>query len=87
MGQGSASMGPMKDLSLGRVALFCLALLPGLPVWAEALLEVRLRPSDSALRANIEAYVGNLGERDPAALQRFARSAEQQAQQALQALG
>ena len=77
----------MKDLSLGRVALFCLALLPGLPVWAEALLEVRLRPSDSALRANIEAYVGNLGERDPAALQRFARSAEQQAQQALQALG
>ena len=43
---------------------------------------VRVTPANAALKANIEAYVGSLGERDEAALQRFRRNAEAQAEKA-----
>lgn len=40
--------------------------------FAESQLSVRVTPANAALKANIEAYVGSLGERDEAALQRSA---------------
>jgi translocation and assembly module TamA len=54
---------------------------------ADAQLRVRVEPANSALKSNIEGYIGNLGERDAEALQRFQRVAESQAQKAAQALG
>ena len=46
---------------------------------AKALLVVKVEPSNSALKNNIEAYIGDLGERDENALRNFRRSAEEQA--------
>lgn len=54
---------------------------------AEAQLRVRVEPSNNALKSNIEGHIGNLGERDGEALQRFRRVAESQAEKAAQALG
>ncbi|MBP8203835.1 MAG: outer membrane protein assembly factor, partial [Pseudomonas sp.] len=54
---------------------------------AEAELRVRIEPANSALKRNIEGYIGSLGERDAEALQRFRRVAENQAEKASQALG
>ncbi|WP_282875881.1 autotransporter assembly complex protein TamA [Pseudomonas peli] len=54
---------------------------------AEAQLRVRVEPANSALKSNIEGYIGSLGERDAEALQRFRRVAENQAEKAAQALG
>jgi translocation and assembly module TamA len=54
---------------------------------AEARLQVRVQPADSALKDNIEGYIGALGERDVKALQNFQRAAEQRAEKAAQALG
>lgn len=54
---------------------------------AEAQLRVRIEPANSALKSNVEGYIGSLGERDVEALQRFRRVAENQAQKAAQALG
>ncbi|MCY1259685.1 Translocation and assembly module subunit TamA [compost metagenome] len=54
---------------------------------AESRLDVRITPANSELKANIEAYVGDLGERDEKALRRFRRSAQEQARKAAQALG
>jgi translocation and assembly module TamA len=51
------------------------------------LLDVRIKPSNAALKANIEGYVGDLGERDERALERFSVGAVEQAQKAAQALG
>lgn len=56
-------------------------------VFAAAQLDIRIEPSNDALKANIEGYVGSLGERDEEALQRFSLGAEEQAQKAAQALG
>lgn len=56
-------------------------------VLAEARLLVRVQPANAALKANVEGYIGSLGERDLEALQRFRRVAEAQAQKAAQALG
>ncbi len=50
-------------------------------------LDVRIKPSNAALKANIEGYVGDLGERDEQALERFSVGAVEQAQKAAQALG
>ena len=50
-------------------------------------LDVRIKPSNAALKANIEGYVGDLGERDERALERFSVGAVEQAQKAAQALG
>ncbi|MCZ4322409.1 autotransporter assembly complex protein TamA [Pseudomonas anguilliseptica] len=54
---------------------------------AEAQLRVRVEPANSALKGNIEGYIGSLGERDAEALQRYRRVAENQAEKAAQALG
>lgn len=54
---------------------------------AQSELDVRIKPSNDALKANIEGYIGGVGERDEEALQRFSRGAEEQARKAAQALG
>ncbi|MGK8706881.1 autotransporter assembly complex protein TamA [Metapseudomonas otitidis] len=54
---------------------------------AKASLEVKVSPANAELKANIEAFIGSLGDRDEAALRRFRRAAEEQARQAAQALG
>ncbi|MBT8769108.1 autotransporter assembly complex protein TamA [Metapseudomonas boanensis] len=56
-------------------------------VLAKATLEVKVDPANAALKANIEAFIGDLGDRDENALQRFRRAAEEQARMAAQALG
>ncbi len=65
-------------LGLLLVMAFCLQT----ALAVEAHLDVRVTPANAALKANIEAYVGSLGERDQAALQRFRRNAVEQAQKA-----
>lgn len=54
---------------------------------AKATLDVKIEPANAALKANIEAYIGALGDRNEEALRRFRRSAEDQARQAAKALG
>lgn len=54
---------------------------------AKASLEVKVSPANAELKANIEAFIGSLGDRDDTALRRFRRAAEEQARQAAQALG
>jgi translocation and assembly module TamA len=61
--------------------------MPSAAALAEAQLRVQVEPANSALKSNIEGYIGNLAERDAEALQRFQRVAESQAQKAAQALG
>jgi len=58
-----------------------------LAAFAEAQLDVRVSPPNDELKANVEGYVGSLGERDEEALQRFSVGAEEQARKAAQALG
>nr|WP_158458344.1 autotransporter assembly complex family protein [Pseudomonas fluorescens] len=55
--------------------------------WAQSELVVRVKPANKALRANVEGYIGSLGDRDEDALLRFSRGAEEQARKAAQALG
>ena len=50
-------------------------------------LDVRITPSNSALKANIEGYVGSLDGRDTQSLRRLRRIAESEADKAAQALG
>ncbi|YCI89214.1 autotransporter assembly complex protein TamA [Pseudomonas sp. R3-41] len=54
---------------------------------AKSELEVRVQPSNDELKANVEGYIGGLGDRDEEALLRFSRGAEEQARKAAQALG
>lgn len=54
---------------------------------AQSELDVRIKPSNDELKANIEGYIGGLGDRDEDALLRFSRGAEEQARKAAQALG
>ena len=54
---------------------------------AQSELQVRVKPANAALKANIEGYVGSLGDRDEQALLRLRRGAEEQARKAAQALG
>lgn len=54
---------------------------------AQSELDVRVKPSNDALKANVEGYIGDLGDRDEEALLRFSRGAEEQARKAAQALG
>ena len=67
------------------IPLFSLVICTG--AMADAVLEVRVNPANAALRGNIEGHIGSLGDRDAAALERFAPGAERQAAQAAQALG
>ncbi|CDF84470.1 hypothetical protein PKB_3123 [Pseudomonas knackmussii B13] len=70
-----------------RLALIGLLCWIGTVAAAESQLEVRINPSNSALKANIEAFVGTVEGRDQAALRRLRRTTQEQAQQAAQALG
>lgn len=54
---------------------------------AQSQLDVRIKPANSTLKANVEGHVGGVGDRDEAALQRFRRGAEVQARKAAEALG
>ncbi|MDD0975821.1 autotransporter assembly complex protein TamA [Pseudomonas fontis] len=56
-------------------------------VQAQSELVVRVKPTNNELKANIEGYIGSLGNRDEEALLRFSRGAEEQARKAAQALG
>lgn len=63
-----------------------LALLAGL-AHAQSELRVDVQPPDAALKANIQNYIGDLGQRDAEALVQFSAGAEEQASKAAQALG
>ncbi|UVM70709.1 autotransporter assembly complex protein TamA [Pseudomonas alvandae] len=62
------------------LSLSCVAL-------AQSELDVRVKPSNDELKANVEGYIGGVGDRDEEALLRFSRGAEEQARKAAQALG
>ena len=55
--------------------------------WGQSELLVKVAPSNKDLKANVEGYIGSLGDRDEEALLRFSRGAEEQARKAAQALG
>lgn len=55
--------------------------------WGQSELVVTVKPANKALKANVEGYIGSLGDRDEQALLRFSRGAEEQARKAAQALG
>jgi translocation and assembly module TamA len=71
----------------GRFTSGFLLMLSSCAALADAQLDVRIKPSNSELKSNIEGYVGSLGERDEQALERFSVGAVEQAQKAAQALG
>ncbi|VVO39574.1 autotransporter assembly complex protein TamA [Pseudomonas fluorescens] len=71
----------------GRIASGLLVLVTSCATLAQSELDVRIKPSNDELKANIEGYIGGLGERDEEALLRFSRGAEEQARKAAQALG
>ncbi|MHC6225940.1 autotransporter assembly complex protein TamA [Pseudomonas sp. X10] len=56
-------------------------------VCAQSELLVRVKPANKALQANVEGYIGSLGDRDEEALLRLSRGAQEQARKAAQALG
>ncbi len=64
-----------------------LVLFSSVAALAQSELDVRIKPSNDELKANIEGYIGGLGDRDEEALLRFRRGAEEQARKAAQALG
>lgn len=69
------------------LCLFLSTLSISVSVLAQSQLRVRIDPANAALKANVEAHIGNLGERDEDDLRRLARVAESQARQAAEALG
>ncbi|MDI2590876.1 autotransporter assembly complex protein TamA [Pseudomonas sp. N3-W] len=71
----------------GRFTSGVLMLLSSCTALAQSELDVRVKPSNDELKANIEGYIGSLGDRDEEALLRFSRGAEEQARKAAQALG
>jgi len=76
---------PMKLFRLfsGSVLLMSMSA----AAFCAARLDVRVTPANPDLKANIEGYVGEPGERDAQALRQFRIGAEEQAQKAAQALG
>ncbi|WP_434571065.1 autotransporter assembly complex protein TamA [Pseudomonas sp. Z3-6] len=71
----------------GRMISGALLLSLSCAALAKSELEVRVQPSNDELKANVEGYIGGLGDRDEEALLRFSRGAEEQARKAAQALG
>ncbi|WP_347927087.1 autotransporter assembly complex family protein [Pseudomonas helvetica] len=71
----------------GRFTSGLLMLFSSVAALAQSELDVRIKPSNDELKANIEGYIGGLGDRDEEALLRFRRGAEEQARKAAQALG
>ncbi|WP_434695240.1 outer membrane protein assembly factor [Pseudomonas sp. Z1-14] len=71
----------------GRMTSGALLLSLSCAALAQSVLDVRVKPSNDELKANVEGYIGGLGERDEEALLRFSRGSEEQARKAAQALG
>jgi translocation and assembly module TamA len=71
----------------GRFTSSLLVLVTSCAALAQSELDVRIKPSNDELKANVEGYIGSLGDRDEEALLRFSRGAEEQAKKAAQALG
>ncbi|QQZ40120.1 outer membrane protein assembly factor [Pseudomonas sp. SK3(2021)] len=71
----------------GRFTSGLLLLFTSCAALAQSELDVRVKPSNDELKANVEGYIGGVGDRDEEALQRFSRGAEEQARKAAQALG
>ncbi|KMN15108.1 membrane protein [Pseudomonas weihenstephanensis] len=71
----------------GRFTSGVVLLLSSFAAFAQSELVVKVKPANSALKANVEGYIGSLGDRDEAALLRFKRGAQEQALKASQALG
>ncbi|WP_166367286.1 autotransporter assembly complex protein TamA [Pseudomonas akapageensis] len=71
----------------GRFAGGLILLVSSFVACAQSELDVRIKPANSELKANVEGYIGSLGDRDEEALLRFSRGAEEQAKKAAQALG
>lgn len=71
----------------GRLGWGLLLLAASSMAWAQSELLVRVKPTNKALKSNIEGYIGSLGDRDEEALLRFSRGAEEQTRKAAQALG
>ncbi|WP_194788908.1 autotransporter assembly complex protein TamA [Pseudomonas sp. UFMG81] len=71
----------------GRFGWGLLLLAASSMAWAQSELLVRVKPANKALKANIEGYIGSLGDRDEEALLRFSRGAVEQTRKAAQALG
>ncbi|WP_339483253.1 MULTISPECIES: autotransporter assembly complex protein TamA [unclassified Pseudomonas] len=71
----------------GRMTSGALLLSLSCAALANSELEVRVKPSNDELKANVEGYIGGVGDRDEDALLRFSRGAEEQARKAAQALG
>jgi len=68
--------------------LACLSLWALLCNTAQAAeLDIRVHPNNAEVRQNIANHIGELGERDERQLLRYSRTAQQQAESALQALG
>ncbi|AZD61788.1 Outer membrane component of TAM transport system [Pseudomonas chlororaphis subsp. aurantiaca] len=71
----------------GRFTSGLLLLFTSCAALAQSELDVRIKPSNDELKANVEGYIGGVGDRDEEALLRFSRGAEEQARKAAQALG
>ncbi|MGE7990715.1 autotransporter assembly complex protein TamA [Pseudomonas sp. NPDC089554] len=71
----------------GRLTWGLVILATSCTAWGQSELSVRVKPANKELQANIEGYIGSLGDRDEEALLRFSRGAEEQARKAAQALG
>jgi translocation and assembly module TamA len=75
-----------KKSTRGFILLFTVQL-SSFSAFADTQLDVRIKPANAELKANVEGYVGSLGERDEQTLRRFSVGAEEQALKAAQALG
>ncbi|MFJ7141800.1 MAG: autotransporter assembly complex protein TamA [Pseudomonas protegens] len=71
----------------GRFTSGFLLLFTSCAALAQSELDVRVKPTNDELKANVEGYIGDVGDRDEEALLRFSRGAEEQAKKAAQALG
>ncbi|NBF04208.1 BamA/TamA family outer membrane protein [Pseudomonas sp. Fl5BN2] len=71
----------------GRFTSGFLLLFTSCAALAQSELDVRVKPANDELKANVEGYIGGVGDRDEEALLRFSRGAEEQAKKAVQALG
>ncbi|MEN5093571.1 autotransporter assembly complex family protein [Pseudomonas protegens] len=71
----------------GRFTSGFLLLFTSCAALAQSELDVRVKPANDELKANVEGYIGGVGDRDEEALLRFSRGAEEQAKKAAQALG
>ncbi|MFI8373725.1 autotransporter assembly complex family protein [Pseudomonas helleri] len=71
----------------GRFTSAFVLLISSCAAFAQSELVVKVKPANNALKANVEGYIGSLGDRDEEALLRFKRGAIEQALKASQALG